>query len=472
MALHDKAAFDRAAFATAFEDRISETADACVGCGKCFEACPITAPAGLADFNGEMITTGVRSLLSGGEWPDVSAKWAQACILSGDCIKVCDYGVNPRLMLSMARMKLSETDSEPKARRGNGVKAFAKLGRDIKVLSRIQLDDAQLARLGQSSAPAPNQDSHQNPTLNPGASNSSSESGTTASVPPDVVLYTGCNVLKTPHIALLSLDILDALDVSYRVLGGPSHCCGILQYRSGDMEVASRMGAATIDKFVATGAIEVLAWCPSCQVQFSEINLPNYAAATSLKPIDFTPYMLFLKARLEKLTTRFINPVPMRVALHAHPGVDGVPDAARALLRAVPGVELIELGVPEVGLMSNSLRPLPQYQRELQRKELQAAANHGVDALAAVYHADHRELCAHEGEQPFAIVNVLEIIAASMGLHQTDRYKQLKLKQDADAILDDCADLIAHHAVPEAAAREVVTTAMLSDQPLPLQGKA
>ena len=32
---------------------------------------------------------------------------------------------------------------------------------------------------------------------------------------PDFVFYTGCNVLKTPHIALLALDIMDALGVTY-----------------------------------------------------------------------------------------------------------------------------------------------------------------------------------------------------------------------------------------------------------------
>ena len=51
------------------------------------------------------------------------------------------------------------------------------------------------------------------------------------------MFYTGCNVLKTPHIALLALDIMDALGISYQVMGGPSHCCGILQLKSGDAEM-------------------------------------------------------------------------------------------------------------------------------------------------------------------------------------------------------------------------------------------
>ena len=31
-------------------------------------------------------------------------KWAKACMLSGECIKACDYGVNPRFLLAVARV--------------------------------------------------------------------------------------------------------------------------------------------------------------------------------------------------------------------------------------------------------------------------------------------------------------------------------------------------------------------------------
>ena len=90
--------------------------------------------------------------------------------------------------------------------------------------------------------------------------------------------------------------------------------------------------------------------------------------------------------------------------------------------------------------------------------------------LAAVYHADHRELCAHERDWPFRIVNVLEIVGASMGLHHNDDFKRLKIMQDADAIVDDCLDLVAQHGLDVATARKVVAEAMLAEQPLPLVG--
>jgi hypothetical protein len=131
---------------------------------------------------------------------------------------------------------------------------------------------------------------------------------------------------------------------------------------------------------------------------------------------------------------------------------------------------LVDLGQPAVGLMSNYLRALPAYKRELQLKELEAARDARVDALVAVYHADHRELCAHERDWPFEILNALEIIGASMGLRHNDTYKRLKLKQDVDAILADCADLIARHRLDPTTARLAVE-AMLADQPLPLTDK-
>jgi hypothetical protein len=112
---------------------------------------------------------------------------------------------------------------------------------------------------------------------------------------------------------------------------------------------------------------------------------------------------------------------------------------------------------------------LPDYKRELQRTELEAAGRAGIDALVTIYHSDHRELCAHERDQPFRILNVLEVLGESMGLRRHDRHKELKITQDADLIVRECSDLIAKHALDPALARAVVVKAMLGDQPLPLR---
>jgi heterodisulfide reductase subunit D len=75
------------------------------------------------------------------------------------------------------------------------------------------------------------------------------------------VFYTGCNVLKTPHIALLALDIMDTLGVTYKVMGGPTHCCGVMQLRAGDVEMAGRMGSSSMEKLSHSKSSQVIAWC-------------------------------------------------------------------------------------------------------------------------------------------------------------------------------------------------------------------
>ena len=89
------------------------------------------------------------------------------------------------------------------------------------------------------------------------------------------MFYTGCNVLKTPHIALLALDIMDTLGVTYQVLGGPSHCCGVVQMRTGDVATSGRFAENTMDKLARSKSGQVVSWCPSCHVQFTETTLPT-----------------------------------------------------------------------------------------------------------------------------------------------------------------------------------------------------
>src|SRR5437763_14760947 len=151
-------------------------------------------------------------------------------------------------MLGMARVAMARHQDEAPQRRRQGVDGFRKVARDVTHISQMQLDDELLTRLGQK----------------PGGN---AEPAT----PPDFVFYTGCNVLKTPHIALLALDIMDALGVTYQVMGGPSHCCGVVHMRSGDAKVLGRIATGSMDKLAHSKSGQVLAWCPSCYVQFTEV---------------------------------------------------------------------------------------------------------------------------------------------------------------------------------------------------------
>ena len=90
--------------------------------------------------------------------------------------------------------------------------------------------------------------------------------------------------------------------------------------------------------------------------------------------------------------------------------------------------------------------------------------------LAGVFHACHRELCSHESDWPFAVVNFLELVGESMGFTREDRFKRLKKMQDADAILADVMDLVEQHGLDVEEVRAVIEKDLLGEQPLPLRG--
>ena len=271
------------------------------------------------------VIDGIIDILRHGEGNSAARQWASGCVRSGDCIEACDYGVNPRFLLAMTRAAMVRAKNDVVSIRRSGVESFRQLARDVNALSRLQLDEALLERLGQGAA----------------------ESRKAADGPPDFVFYTGCNVLKTPHIALLALDIMDALGVTYDVMGGPTHCCGIRQLRSGDLATFTRFGETTLDKLARSKTGQVLSWCPSCHVQFTEMTLPAAEKVRGAKPFEMTPFTLFLRNNLDRLRPLLRERVPMRIALHRHPGVHGVVEAAEDILRAVPGIELVDLHQPE-----------------------------------------------------------------------------------------------------------------------------
>jgi heterodisulfide reductase subunit D len=424
---------DAPSFDQALHLRVADILDRCTACGACAEICPMPGPAGIDTSEPERLTAGILTLLRGGSHAD-AARWAEVCSGSGHCIPVCAYGVNPRLMLSLARVATLEA-AAPADRRQIGFSRFGAMTKGVRVLSRLQLPPDTLARFRKGDEePAP-----------------------------EVVFYTGCNVLKTPHIALLALDIMDAMGVRYRVMGGPSACCGVLQFGAGDLSTSGRVAYRTIDR-LAAAAPRALSWCPTCQVQLSEIVAPTRLDAT----LAMVPFVRFLAERLDTLRPLLRHRVEKRVGLHEHPGNPGVPEAAGAILRVIPGMEFVDLEQPRVGYMCNKLTPLPAFKRDVHRKQLEAAADAGVTTLAGIYHACHRELCSHERDWPFEVVNFLELVGESMGLQRPDLFKRLKLMQDVDAILLHAAPLIEGNGLDLDEARDVVLRDMLGEQPLPL----
>jgi Fe-S oxidoreductase len=289
------------------------------------------------------------------------------------------------------------------------------MSRSVRVLSRLQLPPETLARF-------------RHPTEE-------------RQTPPDVVFYTGCNVIRTPHIALLALDVLDKLGTSYEVMGGVGQCCGVYQYREGDFANNSKMAHATIEGLASAGTSTVLSWCPSCQISIAEVSLPNYERQTGEKPFDLNPFLVYLGDHAEELKALMVNRVEKRVVLEERPVFPQTMEAVKKLAAIIPGLELVELDVPRVGVQGGQITPA-SFRQELTEREFRLATEAGIDVLATIHHADHRDICDAATGRSFQIVNFMELLGAGLGIDSDDAYKRLKLIKDIDDMIVETAPLI------------------------------
>ena len=428
-------------FVVSLDERVNDILDACTKCGACASVCPTPKIAGLTE-SPEELGKGIVKILQGETITGDSKAWAELCCGSGFCQSVCEEGINPRFMLSMARRAINSRE-DLESRRIKGKKAFQKMSRGVRVLSRLQLAPDILERLS--------------PKSHPGDKNV-----------PDVVFYTGCNMLKTPHIGLLCLDILERLDFTYEVHGGPSTCCGILQFRPGDVEGSARQALKSIEKLTKSKSSRILSWCPTCQIQFSEVALPTYEEKLS-STFNMTMFPNFLLEHLETLKPLLQQRVEKRVALHEYSGELGVVEAVKTLLDAIPGLEVVDLGHRSAGYTGTALAPMKDYLKKSIKDTLLAAEKLNVDILVGIYHNDHREFSGHEAAWNFKVANYMELLGESMGLDQPDIFKQFKLMGDVDAIIEASSELILQHDLDVETLREVIIQDMLDDQQLPVE---
>src|SRR5690606_8915476 len=95
------------AFETALHERVDGMLDACTQCGKCVEACPVTTPGGVT-AEPKQVIGGIIDILRGGDGNESAKAWTKACVMSGDCVRACDYGVNPRFLVAVGRATVAQ----------------------------------------------------------------------------------------------------------------------------------------------------------------------------------------------------------------------------------------------------------------------------------------------------------------------------------------------------------------------------
>ena len=270
-----------------------------------------------------------------------------------------------------------------------------------------------------------------------------------------IVLYLGCNVLRTSHMIRTITAIFDRLGLDYVAVGGPTYCCGIVHHQNGDAAAAGGMNHRTVELFQRYEPDEVVMWCPSCIYFYDEVQQRKM-------PFPTRHATEFLVDKLPDLT--FTHEVNATVALHSH--AQSEPRrregrAGRKLLEAVPGLRFVEIEPePRFGRICTVAVQAELGQDVWNRMaldEIDRARAGGAEILATIYHGCQRLLCGFEAERPIAIEHYLSVFARGLGIDFEDRYKKYRLWQDPERVLAEMTPCQQANQVDPARAQELVT---------------
>ena len=320
----------------------------------------------------------------GGVAADGLQKWLNACDGSARCTDACPEGINVRQWVTIAKLKALNVARAPEVGAANAANRFRHMAQAVRLLASMQLPSETLKRI-----------------LEPAERRTA-----------EVLFYTGCNVLRTPHIVLNVMDILDAMQLDFDVVGGTAHCCGVYQFQEADMPTYERMGHRTFQRLGQSGTSKVLTWCPTCTKNFDELEKDVEEPFFDLGHVSE-----FLAENLGALKARFIDQPKRRVVIHEHLGIGATVDSIRRLLGAVPNLEIVEL-VQDSGFSyacGGQAAKFKDRERAIHRALAEGAVAAGADTIVTMYHSCHRALAGAEAAYPLRVVNFTDVIAEALG---------------------------------------------------------
>ncbi|HEY3368960.1 MAG TPA: LUD domain-containing protein [Symbiobacteriaceae bacterium] len=391
---------------------------ACINCGSCLNFCPIYTEIGDA-FGGVRvggIGTLMTALLDGSAAGDRDG--AALCIGCGKCATICPVQLDTPHLLNrlkseaglapaprLARMLLNAVKDPAMLRRvGRLVRSYQTSGlqglvRSSGILKPLGLADAE-ALLPPPVAPAALPDDW--PAI--GGERDA------------VSFFRGClmDELLNP-INRDTLAVLTKNGCRVRTPGGQV-CCGAMHEHSGERETARQLARQNIDAFAGEGPIITNSGgCGALMKQYGELlaDDPAYAEkarAFAARVRDLSEYLVALGPRPMK------GVIPVKVTYHesCHLSLgQGISDQPRALLKAIPGVELVEMAAREACCGSGGTWSMqhPELAARLQEVKLEDAAATGAEVLVTA----NPGCLLHLQSRGLRAVHLAELLAQAYG---------------------------------------------------------
>ena len=163
-----------------------------------------------------------------------------------------------------------------------------------------------------------------------------------------VAYFAGCTASHVEtDIAIAAVRLLDAAGVDFTYAGENENCCGTPMLVCGKWDVFAETMKKNIEAIKNVGADTVITSCPACDMMWRQVY-PRWAEKLGFEyDIKAKHYSEVIADQIKAGKFRFPDTgKKIKVTLHdsCHIGrVSSVYDAPRDFIRAIPGVELVEM---------------------------------------------------------------------------------------------------------------------------------
>jgi glycolate oxidase iron-sulfur subunit len=388
----------------------------CVHCGFCLQSCPTYALwAQEADSPRGRIVLVDQALHSEGAFSAEMVSHFDTCLGCMACVTACPSGVRYDRLIERVRPQIERGYRRRPGERAVRRLLFATLPYPGRLRALVPLLAAARRlplpeRLRALIAVAPHAPARpiRLPMVTPAVGERRGRVG----------LLLGCvQRVFYPQVHLATINALAAEGLEVIAPRGAG-CCGALELHGGDEEAAVAKASASIGAFPADLDYVVVnaAGCGSAMKEYGELLGTAEARAFSERVRDVTELLGSMPARAPR------GPAPMRVVYHdachlAH--AQKIREQPRELLRAIPGLELLEVGADaELCCGSAGIYNLiqPAAAAELGERKARHLIETGAEAIAAANPGCAAQLDAHLSKlgHPLPIYHPVELVWRSI----------------------------------------------------------
>jgi Fe-S oxidoreductase len=288
-----------------YNDTVKQMVEKCDLCGNCVKDCPIFPATSIKDKASKEIMGKIINLLKNGVFSKEALIKAYSCASCGHCSVVCPQGIDVMEAFGAARIKLIRQGKQPEA--VNLVGGIPNLWKDVSAIIMKLSSKKWIEKIPSQPEKTEN------------------------------VLFWGCTLQASPHIAFALLDVLEKMNIDFVALSGGELCCGFPFFAAGKVEELEKKARELVTNIKFFSPKRVILPCAGCYRQFTKLY-PLF------QEMDFEVkyYFQFLNDNIKKI--KFTTPLTRIVYFQdsCMSRSNKCNESVKNILENIPGLKVVK----------------------------------------------------------------------------------------------------------------------------------